>query len=244
MPLVLHSQLPAELIKSYWSHNSGGEHAQKQSGEIPEINAFRIRRGEKPIDSSELFAMMHGSGVVAAHTMLEGRHIGPAIGYVVSRRDPKKGILDVKDFFVAEEHRGKGIGGFLLGRLITMTPAEAGRGIIARDYGCGLTLQGITYKLPGVHFTTNVDVVGEGEVARLRKVMRPDWSGIFEVEGEESYSAELFVGGTVSARLTKQYPGSDDEPPAYHIAGRIQPYTHVAFAAIAALNQGLPGIAQ
>ncbi len=244
MPLMLRTQLPEEISSAYTHHNSAGEHTMKQSGEIPDINELRIGRGETPFERKVILDLMEAAGVVGVHTKLPDDGMGPTIGYVVSQRDSEERSIDVLDLYVAEEHRSKGIGGVLLGTLLTqMIPGRVGaRGVRIQDYGVRATLRGETYILPGLHLSASAEVLGKAGVDRFREETPQNWSGIREIEGEELYEAALFVDGTVCAEFEKIRPDDWDDPIMYRTAGGEQIYSHIAFAAIGVLNRGVPGI--
>jgi GNAT superfamily N-acetyltransferase len=244
MPFVLRHQLPSDISEMYWSHNSGCEHTEKQSGEIPEINDLRVRCGKEPFQKAELLGYMYNSGVVAVHTTHKDGGVGPTIGYVVADRNARYGRLDVKDLYVEPKHRHRGVGGFLLGRLITnMIPVSGNTpGIITRNYGNTLFLNGDAYRLPGIHITVMESTLGKNEVAKMRKAMPPDWSGLREIIGEDSYEATLHDLGSVVASFGRHIPGHDDELCRYNISGRTGDYLLLAYAAIAALNVGKSGV--
>ena len=244
MPLMLRTQLPEEISSAYTHHNSAGEHTMKQSGEIPDINELRIGRGETPFERKVILDLMEAAGVVGVHTKLADSGMGPTIGYVVSRRNSQERSIDVLDLYVAEKHRSKGIGGFLLGNLLTqMIPVREGtRGVSIQDYGVRATLLEKTYRLPGRHLLASAEVLGIAAVDRLYKEMPQDWSGILEIEGEDSYEARLYVGGKALAEFEKIRPDDWDDPIMYRTAGGKQTYSHIAFAAIGVLNRELPGI--
>lgn len=75
----------------------------------------------------------------------------------------------------------------------------------------------------------------------MRKAMPPDWSGLREIIGEDSYEATLHDRGSVVASFGQHIP-SDDEFSRYNISGRTGDYLLLAYAAIAALNVGKSGV--
>ncbi|MFZ1249696.1 MAG: GNAT family N-acetyltransferase [Candidatus Saccharimonadales bacterium] len=242
MSFVLRNDFPPEASKSYWYHNSGGEHTQKHSGEPPEINDLRVQRGLEPFIVSELTMYMETSGVVAVHTKYEDGGVGPTIGYAVADRITRPGTLDVKDLYVLPEHQRRGVGGFLLGRLITKMIDVDGNtpGIIKQNYGQTLHLNGNTCRLPGGHLKVIPNVLGTTRVRDMRNAMPPYWSGILEVTGDDIYDAKLYSQGEIIATFEQEFPESHDDPILYRISGQTGSYLHVAYAAIAALNPGKP----
>ncbi len=241
MALTLRTQLPEAISSRYWQHNSAGEHVDKHIGEIQEINDIRVRRGEVPFGNEQMYGWMEVAGVAAVHILLPEGGVGPTVGYVVSERNSRAGVLDVKDFYVLEEHRRKGIGGFLLGKLIAdMTPHNTRLyGGTARQYGAVLNIGGVSYALPGMVRTVYEDVTGAEWVAGLRNLLaEKKWNGILQVIGNGPEENILMVGGEPQATFERLEMNDEDEWPQYVISGGGSVrYADPAFAAIAVLNR-------
>lgn len=244
MPFALRNQLPEEISGSYWSHNSGGEHAHKQSGEIPDINAYRIDRGDVPYKNSELLDFMRHSGVVAAHTKLTDGSVGPTVGYVVADRDTQQGITTVQDLFVDPQHRRQGLGGFLLGTLVTnmIAPRAPKPGGILTTYGKSLVLGSENYVLPDKKLELMKGITGADVVDDMKtRLTLVGWSGILEVTDDGLYEASLYVEGSEAAQFV-EVAGDEADVPMYRVVGSDNLYTDVVYAAVAVLNQGKPGV--
>lgn len=100
---------------TYYSHNTGDEHANRISGDEYDINALRIKSGLAPIEnlSATEYASDHDGYVFVRPDRARG-----LCGYLLAKLG-ERGNYTVDDLLVNEEYRGKGIGRFMLGKLVS-----------------------------------------------------------------------------------------------------------------------------
>lgn len=61
---------------------------------------------------------MFNDGLFVARTCRDDGGVGDIAGYAIAERSPDKTLIDIKDVFVKNEYRGRGVGGYLLGKLV------------------------------------------------------------------------------------------------------------------------------
>lgn len=115
MPLRLTRKLSDDL----WCHSSGGEHALKHFSDPREVINLANSFGRKiPLEHDELHDLMENDGLTVARPYLSDGGVGDAVGYAIADKiNPSK--IELIDTFVVPEYRGKGIAGYLLGKLVT-----------------------------------------------------------------------------------------------------------------------------
>jgi GNAT superfamily N-acetyltransferase len=231
MPFTLREDFP----DGTWSHNSAGEHAQKHFGDLSEINHLRAGRDESPLDSEALYDRMYRGGVITVYDKPRGVDVGNLIGYVVSEKSRE--VVDVNDFFVVPERRGAGIGGAILGKLLThVTMVEQVRGITAFPFRKQLVIDGREIVMPGYHMIADEFVLGP-QIERFKASLPAGWSGIRTIlaDDDQPTTHEVYQGGEVAGTISGGIYGDN-----YQIQGHGRRYPHILFAAIDLLNPDVP----
>lgn len=202
-------QLTTNLSEGFWHHNSGQEHAQKHFGDIAGINKLRLGRGLPAIPEDEFYDLMYDDGVVTVREDGGTKSgVGDVVGYFVGKRDKKS--IDCIDFYVKDVYRGKAVGGFVLGKVITSREFTVfNRGFSLAHGPTELAISDSTYKLPGGISMVSADVVS-GHMEELAKGLHDaKWSGVEHVmygtesEDEDDYREEfnLYREGELLTKL-------------------------------------------
>ncbi len=227
-------ELRIDIPEPFGVHDSGGEHAMMQQGDVYNINAVRLARDEEPIHEGRMFRMMYAGGVVTAHLPdAKGRSgAGDVAGYVVADK-ADSGVISVEDFYVKPEFRGQGLGGALLGNLITrVTQRSRIQGLEMANYGKELRIGGETYMLPGPYMQAYERWLGPEGFRRFQADMPKDWSGMRSLCPNESEPRHEIVVNGVPVMHIDQVRGG------YAIPERPRKrYGHIVFAAIDLLNR-------
>lgn len=224
-------RLPEKRASGYWSHNSGGEHTNKHYGDIGDINALRTSRGLGQINPDTLENFMYINGVLAVRQYLRDGGVGDIVGYGVVDRTDTDGQLSLEDLWVAEAQRGKGIGGYILGDLLTNRPYDVSN--TKQFYGKTITMGGASYRLPNMRIS--LFDLSKKDAAEFKAKMPSDWSGILSLSyGDETEESLLFQNGSQSHAFLNhngRFRIDDD--------GSKRLYDNEAIAAIAALNMNV-----
>lgn len=94
----------------------------KHLGDIPDINAKRQSRGLPGFFEGEMQEWMYAGGIHVVRQYNGYNDIGGILGYAVVDRVSKPDVAQVKDIWVDEGHRRRGLGGYLVNK--TLCDAE------------------------------------------------------------------------------------------------------------------------
>ncbi|MFZ1483398.1 MAG: GNAT family N-acetyltransferase [Candidatus Saccharimonadales bacterium] len=227
----LRDRLPEKSASRYWSHSSGGEHVGKQEGDLSEIDALRKSRGLAQIQGSTMERSMYSHGVIAVRQNLHYGGVGRIVGYGVVDRSSREGRVALLDLWVAEGHRKKGIGGYILGKLLTNRP-YTDPSHTKQSYGKTLAHEDTEYLLPNMQVSLFLPSPQVG--VDFKAKMPSDWTGILSLEYKDGSKEEqvLYQAGAPSHTFVNRKGRFliDGDP-------TKRRYDNVAIAAIVALNQ-------
>ena len=203
MPLTLSTELP----EGFWTHNSGGEHVTKHYADIGEVRAVRAHRGEPDVGEDDMLDLMREDGLVVVRPSLEGGGAGEIAGYVLADRVNDRRIIDIKDFFVKPEFRGRGVGGFILGRMFTLGNWDfPGSNVSIHHMPTAAKVGGIAIRLPGNHMTISCldEDLGDHQINLWRfknTIAKCSLSLMLEVHDRELNECVIYREGEAVADL-------------------------------------------
>jgi|GEM_PF-5180008 len=148
MPLRLRN----EIDDSFWFHGSGTEHAGKQHEDPSEVLALaRSAQTGLGLSHDELYDLMYRDGLsVVRKYDADNDKIGGVAGYAIAdKSDSDK--LQLVDFYVRPEDRCRGVGGYLLGKLIRGHFEPLNTEMTIHQAPSVATYKGVTYPLVGNH---------------------------------------------------------------------------------------------
>ena len=211
MPFVLKESLGETGEKHYWTHNSWGEHAMKHMSDPDDVSAIREERRLHPYGHSDLYAIMERRGLRVVRQRLAHGEPGDVVGYGIVRRKPgADAIHTLEDLYVAEKHRNRGIGGYLLGDLLTNAPCMVRDSqLYTQTFGKFLVDAQTTkqYHLPGMRLVFNALSDDDENIAKLTAAVPPSWTGIRTIITDSQYDCQVFQDGDVAARILEKRRG-------------------------------------
>lgn len=233
-PIPLHTSFPERLERNYFNHNSGGEHFGLRVSDIEEVQGKRQEQGLTPIDNLAEIMYKYGLRVIRR---MDGRLPGEMVGYASVSRSRDFKDLTLEGLWVDENHRHQGIGGYLLGRLLTGLPGNYDPIWLERE-PIGKTLQwnDRRFLLPGVIVSVGHMIYGQKVEPELHQrfydSLPEDWTGLLMSRRKGHAPAEQFLNGKIIASFTRSGLNwtIDGDP-------SKRKYDNVAFAAIDALNK-------
>jgi GNAT superfamily N-acetyltransferase len=239
------------LDGNFWTHSATGEHADKHWSDFYEVADLSQNYGNGVVTNRRAFEEHLRTSDPAFEIVRELREDGSAgdiAGFAIADFEGSGMNLEVKvnDLVVAPEFRGRGVGGLLIGRMVTqrrmmMHPSNA----VVTLYGNGLTFPDSTrLQLPGLHVKLYEAELDEVDEARAHMAKNGFSMLSFVDPSDETSHHELMQGNGSEAEKLGVMTQDDSQYrlKEYTIALGSQPaftgrYEHAAFAAIAALNR-------
>mgnify|MGYP000569030429 CR=1 FL=1 len=220
-------QLTTTCGDPYWSHNSGGEHSLKHTGDIDEINAIRFSLGLNDIDRYDLNNLMYDNGVVCVRQLLDDGSAGELVAYVIAER--KRETVQVIDIY---EPKKEGVlSHYLIGKLLTNVAIDLKpNGLTVVPYESQLHLQNQTIKLPGIHITGSQAVLGDNFEKFAETPVPNKWSGIRSLVRFDESAHQVYLNGQPTEIIEEQ--GFK-----YKIPDSSAVFDHILFAAMAVINE-------
>lgn len=235
MPFVIKESLGETGEKHYWTHNSWGEHAMKHMSDPDDVSAIREDRGLEPYNYSDLYGIMERRGLRVVRQRLAHGEPGDIVGYGIVRRETGVDATHtLEDLYVAEKHRNRGIGSYLLGDLLANAPCMVRDSqLYTQTFGKILVdaHTGKKYHLPGMRLAFNAVSDDDENIAKLTAAVPPGWTGIRTIITDSKHDCQVFQDGDVAARILEKRRGYSIEG---DTAKRV--FESEAIAAMYALN--------
>jgi GNAT superfamily N-acetyltransferase len=201
---------------AYYSHNTGGEHANRVSGHEADINSLRERAGLPIIDSLNILDYAFNDGYVFV-----ADNKGILRAHVLANNDGQ-GTYTIEDLVVDPDFHGSGLGKFVLGKLaakvqyrppssklsaqrITIEPSLTDRTdlvswLCSRGFHDTDESDSPTLLLPG----QTIMGVSSDQLDDAKEPMPSDWNGCIEVYDKTNDTpwTEVFRNGTLIGKVT------------------------------------------
>ena len=205
---------------TYYSHNTGGEHANRVIGHESSINKLRERSGLVPIENLDIFKFAYNDGYVFV-----SNNEGKLIAYLIALNDCN-GTYTIEYLVVDSDYSGIGLGKFVLGTLAsksrfippssilgahTVTVAQEITNeapllkdwFISRGFSIADSNENPSLKLPG----QNIINILVNQIEMVKQKMPPNWNGTLNiVDSNHQYGGwiEVFRNGNPVGKLTKK----------------------------------------
>ena len=207
----------------------------KHMSDPDDVSAIREDRGLEPYNNGDLYGVMERRGLRVVRQRLAHGEPGGIVGYGIVRREPGVDATHtLEDLYVAEKHRNRGIGSYLLGDLLANAPCMVRDSqLYTQTFGKLLVdaHTGKKYHLPGMRLTFNTLSDDDENIAKLTAGVPPGWTGIRTIIADSKHDCQVFQEGDVAARILEKRRGYSIEG---NTAKRV--FESEAIAAMYALN--------